>query len=300
MNVLITGGTGFVGSRLAQAMLDQGWHVTLTGRSQSDRPEKDRLTRLVCDTTENGPWQDAVATSDVIVNLAGKNIFTPWNPRTKHEIRESRILTTRNLVDAMPEKTGIVFLSTSASGYYGDRGEELLSEESVRGQGFLADLCRDWEAEALKAEEKGARVVCMRFSMILGSGGGALDKMLTPFKLCMGGNLGRGNQWMSWMHLEDLVSAVLFLIEENKAQGPVNFCAPFAVRNRDFTKHLAAVLGRPAFFHVPSFLIRGLMGELGAVLLGSQRMSSSTLENLGFTFGWPEVEQALGQILGRG
>lgn len=299
MNVLITGGTGFVGSRLTEVMLDKGWHVTITGRSRSVHSGKERFEHLVCDTTQKGPWQERVPGADVIVNLAGKNIFTPWNPQKKKELRDSRILTTRNLVEAMSGNTDTVFLSTSAAGFYGDRGEETLTENSTLGQGFLAELCRDWEGEALKARDKGSRVICMRFSMILGRDGGALSKMLTPFRFGLGGNLGRGDQWMSWMHLEDLVSAVFHLIGEPNACGPVNFCAPFAVRNREFTAALASALGRPAFFHIPSFLIRGLMGELGAVLLGSQRMAAPALENLGFTFGWPEIQGALEQIVGR-
>lgn len=293
MNVLITGGTGFVGSYLCERMLDKGWNVTITGRSKSVHTGKERFDHLVCDTTVEGQWQDSVASSDVIINLAGKNIFTPWNPKKKMEIRESRLLTTRNLVNAIPKNSSTVFLSTSASGFYGNRGDEILNEGSAMGRGFLAELCRDWENEANEAGKKGARVVCMRFSMILGKGGGALSKMLTPFKLCLGGNIGRGEQWMSWMHLADLASAVLFLIEQDKAEGPMNFCAPFSVRNRDFTKALARVLGRPAFFHVPPFLLKSIMGELGEVILGSQRMTASALENLGFTFAYPEISQAV-------
>jgi hypothetical protein len=297
MKVLITGGTGFVGSYLCEQLLDRGWHVTITGRSTSVHSGKDRFDHLVCDTTVEGSWQDRVASSDVIINLAGKNIFTPWNPQKKKEIRDSRILTTRNLVRAIPENSGTVFLSTSASGFYGSRGGEILDEDASMGRGFLAELCRDWENEAKEAEKKGARVVCMRFGMILGKSGGALSKMLLPFKLCLGGNLGHGDQWMSWMHLDDLASAVLFLIEQDKAKGPVNFCSPFAVRNRDFTKTLAVALGRPAFFHIPAFLLKALMGELGEVILGSQRMTASGLENLGFKFDYPEISQALDNIV---
>lgn len=297
MNVLITGGTGFVGSYLCERMLERGWNVTITGRSKSIHSGKERFNHLVCDTTIEGSWQDSVAHSDVIINLAGKNIFTPWNQQKKKDIRESRLLTTRNLVNAIPKNASTVFLSTSASGFYGNRGGEILSEDSSMGRGFLADLCRDWENEAKEAEKKGARVVCMRFGMILGKGGGALDKMLLPFKLCLGGNLGHGDQWMSWMHLTDLASAVFFLIEQDNAKGPVNFCSPFAVRNRDFTKTLAIALGRPAFLHIPAFLLKVLMGELGEVILGSQRMTSDGLDNLGFKFAYPEISQAIGNLV---
>lgn len=298
MNVLITGGTGFVGSYLAGRMLDMGWNVTITGRSTSVHSGRDRFEHLNCDTTVEGPWQESVAKADVIVNLAGKNIFTAWKDHVKQEIRESRILTTRNLVNAISPNSRTVFLSTSAAGFYGDQGDEILREDSSMGRGFLAELCRDWEREAREAEKKGARVVIMRFSMILGRNGGALDKMLTPFRLCLGGKLGSGGQWMSWMHLDDLVSAVLFLAGHDSAEGPVNFCAPFAVRNRDFTRALASALGRPALFQVPSFLLKGIMGELGGVLLSSQRMFPGGLENLGFGFAYPEIGKALENLVG--
>ncbi len=298
MNVLITGGTGFVGSCLTGRMLDMGWNVTITGRSKSLHAGRKGFEHLICDTAEEGAWQDSVAKADAIVNLAGKNIFTPWKDAVKKEIRESRIRTTRNLVNALGSGSKAVFLSTSAAGFYGSRGDEVLTESSPMGQGFLADLCRDWEKEAREAETKGARVVCMRFSMVLGKNGGALEKMLLPFKLCLGGKLGSGEQWMSWMHLEDLASAVLFLIGNDRAEGPLNFCSPSAVKNRDFTRALAAALGRPAFFQVPSLVLKTVMGELGDVVLGSQRMAAGGLENLGFKFSYPDISRALESIVG--
>jgi uncharacterized protein (TIGR01777 family) len=297
MNVLITGGTGFVGNRLAEKMLDNGWNVTITGRSRSGFEGRERFEHIVCDTTVEGPWQERVACSDVIVNLAGRNIFTLWNEQKKKDIRDSRLLTTRNIVNALPSRSNTVLLSTSASGYYGDGGETLLNEESPLGSGFLADLCKDWENEAMKAERKGVRVVCMRFSMILGKNGGALEKMITPFRLCLGGNLGNGEQWMAWMHLDDLVAAVLFLIDHQEVRGPVNFCSPFPVRNNEFTKTLSSILGRPAFFHIPSFVLKTILGELGDVMLGSQRMASKNLEEAGFSFNYPDIAKALDNLV---
>ena len=297
MKVLVTGGTGFVGNYLSGRMLDMGWNVTTTGRTLSVHSGKEGHTHLSCDTTQKGPWQDRVADADVIVNLAGKNIFTPWNPKTKKEIRDSRILTTRNLVDAIPEDSQTVLLSTSASGFYGNRRDELLSEDVPMGNGFLAELCRDWENEAKGAEHKGARVVFMRFGMILGQDGGALEKMITPFRFCLGAKLGSGNQWMSWMHMDDLVSAVFFLINHSQATGPVNFCSPFAVKNSDFTKALASALHRPAFLKAPAFVLKGLMGELGELLLSSQRMTAGELEKLGFAFAYKDLEKALENLL---
>ena len=297
MNVLITGGTGFVGSYLTDRMLDLGWNVTITGRSKSVYEGRKGFDHLICDTAEEGPWQDHVSRADVIVNLAGKNIFTPWKDDVKKEIRESRIKTTRNLVSALDSGSNAVFLSTSAAGFYGSRGDEVLTEASPMGQGFLAELCRDWEKEAREAETRGARVVCMRFSMILGKNGGALEKMLLPFKMCLGGKLGSGEQWMSWMHLEDLAAAVLFLIGNDAAEGPLNFCSPLPLKNKDFTRALGTALGRPAFFQVPSFVLKTVMGELGDVVLGSQRMKADGLEKLGFGFTYPEIKSALENIV---
>lgn len=298
MNVLITGGTGFVGSHLAGAMLDAGWDVTITGRSQNSIHQgKKGFTQIVCDTTGKGDWQTVVSGMDVIVNLAGRNIFTLWNDDKKRDIEQSRVLTTARLVEGMQGSKVKVFLSTSASGFYGDGGNEVLTETSSKGGGFLADVCEAWENEALKAEALGIRTLLLRFGMILGKDGGAFKMMKTPFKLGLGGNLGNGDQWVSWMHIRDLVDAVQFLIDHEDARGIVNFGSPHAVRNRDFTRAVAGALGRPAFFHVPGFMLRLVMGELGGVLLGSQRMAAGELERLGFSFTYPDIQSALEDLV---
>lgn len=298
MKTLILGGTGFVGSHLAGTLLDMGWDVTITGRSpNSIHSGKKGFRQIVCDTTVKGEWQSEVSRMDVVVNLAGKNIFTLWNENKKQVIYDSRILTTVNVVEAMENGKVKVFLSTSASGFYGNRYNEILMEESSKGEGFLADVCVDWENEAKKAEAFGVRTVLMRFGMILGKDGGAFKMMKTPYKLCLGGNLGNGEHWMSWMHIDDLVAAIVFLIEHQDAKGVVNFGAPHAVRNKDFTKAIAKALGRPAFFHVPGCILRLVMGELGGVLLGSQRMSSGELERLGFSFTYPDIDTAMADLV---
>lgn len=298
MKALITGGTGFVGTHLTGAMLEKGWEVTITGRSTNSLHNgRKGFRQIVCDTAVKGEWQSEVANMDVVINLAGKNIFTLWNDEKKQTIHDSRVLTTQNLVEAMDGDKVRVFLSTSASGFYGNRGNEILPEEASKGDGFLADVCEDWEREAKKAEDKGIRTVLMRFGMILGKDGGAFKLMKTPYKLGLGGNLGNGEHWMSWMHIDDLVAAVLFLIDHEEARGVVNFGAPHAVRNRDFNRAVAHAMGRPAFFHVPGFMIRLIMGELGSVLLGSQRMTAGALERLGFTFTYPDIDSAVADLV---
>lgn len=298
MKAMITGGTGFVGTHLTGALLDSGWNVTTTGRSENSiYSGKKGFTHLVCDTTLKGEWQSEVSRMDVIINLAGKNIFTLWNEEKKKNILESRVLTTQNLVEGMKGGAVKVFLSTSASGYYGDRGNEILTESTSKGAGFLSDVCQAWETEALKAQQFDVRTLLMRFGMILGKDGGAFKMMKTPFKLGLGGNLGSGQHWMAWMHIHDLVRAVLFLINHDKAAGIINFSAPQAVRNKTFTKAIAQALSRPAFFHTPGFILRLIMGELGDVLLGSQRMATGELERLGFKFTHADIDSALGDLV---
>ncbi|MBU1169175.1 MAG: TIGR01777 family oxidoreductase [Proteobacteria bacterium] len=299
MKALITGGTGFVGSCLTGRLLDLGWDVTITGRSsKSSYAGRKGFSQIVCDTTIKGDWQTRVADMDVVINLAGKNIFTRWNAGNKLEIKESRFLTTINLVEAMSKGNVRVFLSTSASGFYGDRKDDILTEKSSKGDGFLSDVCMVWENQALKAEANGIRTVLMRFGMILGKEGGALKMMVTPFKLGLGGKLGAGDHWMSWMHIDDLVSAILLLIKHEGARGPINFCSPYAIRNNDFTRAMAHALGRPAFFTIPSWALKGVMGELADALLSSQRMVAGELNSLGHHFSYPEIDMALTHLLG--
>jgi uncharacterized protein len=298
MNVLISGGTGFVGTHVVSRLLDLGWSVTITGRSvKTEFADRKNFRQIVCDTTVKGEWQEQVSQMDVVINLAGKNIFTFWNAGKKLEIEQSRFLTTSNLVEAMRGSSVKVFLSTSASGFYGNRHDEILTEESSKGEGFLSDVCERWEKEALAAEAANIRTVMMRFGMILGNDGGALKMMLTPFRFGLGGNLGSGTQWMSWMHIDDLVKAMLFLIQCEEARGAVNFCSPYAVRNRDFTRAMGHALKRPAFFHVPGFILRTVMGELGETLLASQRMAAAELNRMGFEFAYPDIHTALEHLV---
>jgi uncharacterized protein len=298
MKIFISGGTGFVGTTLVRYLLDIGHSVIATGSSSThESVDHENFLFISADTTKKGPWQDSLNNIDALINLAGRTIFNRWSERYKKEIYNSRILTTRNLVEAIPDNKEVVLCSTSAVGYYGDRGEKILKEDAVSGNDFLATVSMEWEKEAFLAEEKGARVAIMRFGVVLGKNGGALAKMIPAFKSFAGGPVGSGDQWFPWIHMHDLISAVVFIIENQGMKGPVNFCAPNPVRNRDFAKALGKVLGRPSFIRTPSFMIRTLMGEMGTALLGSQRVVPDKLLKNGFEFQYPDVEKALRNLV---
>ena len=298
MKIFMTGGTGFVGTHLGKAYLKNGWQMTATGTSSTHALSgTENFTYVNADTTQKGTWQDAVRGADAIVNLAGRNIFNFWTEDYKKQIYNSRVLTTRNLVESLDSGKQVTLLSASAVGYYGSRGEDLLTEASEPGDDFLAGVSRDWEAEALKAGEKGARVALMRFGIVLGRGGGALAKMMPAFKFFVGGPLGSGMHWFPWMHMDDLKAAALFLLQAPEAQGAFNFCAPQAVRYKTFARILGQQLGRPSFMKTPAFVLKLLAGEMGATMLSSQRAVPAKLEKAGFSFQYPELDMALKEIV---
>ena len=300
MKFFITGGTGFVGKHLCASLLNQGHRVTAVGlRARQDFFQDDNFQYISADTREDGAWQEAVSGADAVVNLAGKTIFKRWTKSYKELIYESRISTTRNLVDALPQKEGLSFISTSAVGYYGNRGDEVLSEDSTAGEGFLARVGIDWEAEAERATHKGVRVVTARFGIVLGKDGGAMSKMLPAFRSFVGGPLGDGMQWFPWIHMDDVVSAIMFAVSDKNIRGPVNFCSPNPVRNRDLAGTLGRVLKRPSFMPAPGFMIRLVMGELGGVLLSSQRAMPARLLEKGYNFRYPDLGEALRQIISK-
>lgn len=294
MNVLITGGLGFVGRYLSRLLLEKGHHVTALGLRPQPRliPHPD-FSYLSADTTRPGAWQETLCDMDAVVNLAGKNIFRPWTARAKAEIYDSRILTTRNVAAALPQDRPTTLVSASAVGYYGDRGDEILTEASTAGDDFLARVGRDWEAEALAAAEGGHRVVAARIGIVLGSDGGALEKMIPAFRSFLGGPLGDGSQWFPWIHIDDLTAALAFVLENASVAGPVNCTAPNPVRNREFARELARLLNRPALMPAPGFMIRMVLGELGQALLSSQRVVPEKLLEAGFAFRFPAVREAL-------
>ncbi len=302
MKAFLTGGSGFVGTALTRLLVEQGHEVTILSRSgkrESDLPAQVSVTKG--DPTEPGAWQDVCADHDLLINLAGASIFSRWTDSYKELMILSRILTTRHLVDSIPRgrDSRTTLVSTSAVGYYGFTGDEELDEDAPPGSDFLARLAQAWETEALKAREKGARVVLTRFGVVLGSGGGALAQMTLPFRLFVGGPLGNGKQWFSWIHLEDLCRAVLFVAENTRIEGPVNFTSPGPVRNAELARSIGKVLRRPAFMPAPAFVIRLVLGEFGSVILKGQRVIPRALQSNGFAFTFPGLEQALTDLLRR-
>lgn len=299
MKVFMTGGTGFVGTYLSQMLVKQGHTVcVLTQALTGGELKIPGLSYLVGDPNARGKWQDTVKDYEIIINLAGASIFSRWTNERKKILLESRINTTRHLVEALPaDASRITFFSTSAVGYYGFHEDEELTESSPAGGDFLARLAADWEAEALRAGAKDARVVITRFGIVLGPDGGALGQMIPLFKFFLGGPLGSGRQWFSWVHLQDLAAAFLFLLQHSEISGAVNVCSPKPVRNRELGNAIGRVLHRPSFLPAPGFMIELILGEFGSVLLKGQRVIPRRLLDAGFRFSYPEIEEALRSII---
>jgi uncharacterized protein len=301
MRVFITGGTGFVGKYLCGNLAKAGHEVTVLSRSKSRKSEDSTLVRLVAgDPMASGAWQQEVAGHEVVINLAGSSIFTRWTDEAKRMLVESRVLTTRNVVDALSgSQPAPLLISCSAVGYYGGHGDDrVLDEDSPPGEDFLARLGTAWEAEARRAEEFGARVVLTRFGIVLGRGGGALSQMASAFKYALGSPLGSGRQWFSWIHWEDLLRIMLFVIEKPSLVGPINCTAPNPVRNRELTQTLAKALHRWAFLPaVPGFAMKLALGEFADVLLKGQRVVPRRLLDEGFQFQYPNLREALENLL---
>jgi uncharacterized protein (TIGR01777 family) len=300
MKILITGGTGFVGKQLTSRFIQEGNEVTILTRSLKEWGQLPKgISYLQGDPTQKGPWQEAIPSHDVIINLAGASIFSKWSEEYKKLIRDSRVFTTRNIIEGIPSKfeKEISLFSTSAVGYYGFHGDEELDEESPPGNDFLARLAIEWEAEALKAKEKGTRVVITRFGIVLGEKGGALGQMIPLFKKFIGGPIGSGQQWFSWVHIKDLAEAFAFLIKHPEISGPVNVCSPNPVKNKDLAKALGRALHRPSFMPAPAFMIKLVLGEFGSVILEGQRVLPRRLLKKGFTFQYPDIDKALRSII---
>jgi len=298
---MVTGSSGLVGTALTGTLASAGHTVCRLGRPQSAAGEGPKEGFAVAWNPETGELGGAGVGADAVVNLAGASIASGrWTAERKALLRSSRIDTTRALVNALAKMNArpSVLVSASAIGIYGDRGEETLTEESKPGTDFLAGLAREWEAEALTAEALGIRVVLARFGIILAREGGALPKMKLPFKLGVGGHLGSGKQWMSWVTLEDVVEILRFAIENASSKGAINIVSPQPLQNAEFTKVLAKAMRRPALFPAPAFALRLALGEMAdALLLSSQRVTPEKLEQLGYAFRYPAVSSALSAVL---
>jgi len=284
VNITVTGATGFIGRHLVESLA-------------RDRHSVRALSRAAWDVLAGEPPAESLTGTDAVVHLAGSPVSQRWTPWAKKDIRASRVKGTHHLITALStlKQRPMVLVCASAIGIYGDRGDEILTEESQVGTGFLADVCREWEREADLAESLGVRVVKLRFGIALGRKGGALEKMLPPFRAFLGGRLGSGNQWMSWIHIDDIVGLIRCALG-NPLNGVVNATAPNPVRNTEFTQVLAAVLHRPAIFPVPSAALQVLFGDMASVLLGSQRVLPKAAEAAGYSFAFPELGAALADL----
>jgi uncharacterized protein (TIGR01777 family) len=297
VRIAITGASGLIGRRLLKDLAAAGHSLHVLSRhAGTNLPPGVRLS--VWDSTRGEPPADALRDVDAVVHLAGEPVAQRWTAHARQVIRESRVTGTRNLVEALarlPRKPEVL-VCASAVGYYGDRGDEILNESSSPGTDYLARLCVDWEKEAQAAEASGIRVVRVRTGLVLDARGGALPRMLPPFRLGLGGKLGSGRHWMSWIHLEDLAALFQFALA-NPISGPVNGVAPNPVVNAGFTRALAAAVHRPAIFPVPAFALRLLFGEMSGILLASQRALPQAAERAGFRFRYPELAPALADVL---
>jgi uncharacterized protein len=293
VKVLISGSSGLVGTASIPALQSAGHQVVRLLRQAPGGSHADAAWN-----PESGEIElSKLERIDAVVHLAGAPIADKrWTPARKQLLRSSRVEATRNLVASLSrlKQKPSVFISASAVGYYGDRGDELLTESSPPGSGFISDLARDWEAEALTAGQLGMRVVLLRIGVVLSGKGGALARMLPPFRLGVGGRLSSGKMWMSWVALVDVVSIIGEAIERRDWQGPINVASPNPVMNEDFTQALARLLRRPAIFPVPPFALRLLFGELAdSLLLGSARQVPEKLNAYQYKFRFPELEPAL-------
>lgn len=299
LKILISGSHGFIGSALIRLLTNDGHEVIRLVR------RKPTPGAAEIEWQPNKGFIDAQSLEglDAVVHLAGESIASGrWTAEKKRAILESRVQGTTLIAGALAKlsRPPAVFLSASGIGYYGNRGDELLNETSTPGNDFLAHVCREWEQATTPAAEQGIRTVLTRFGIILDADGGALAKMLTPFRMGIGGRIGNGRQWMSWMALDDTVGAIRFLLRDKFVNGPVNFVAPHPVTNAEFTKTLGHVLSRPTLFPVPAFAVRLAFGELAdAALLSGQRVEPAVLQSRGFGFTLPRLEFALRKILHR-
>jgi len=294
MKVLITGASGLIGTQLQKSFVEKGYEMRLATRGELRHPNQIHWN------TETGFAKkdlERVENFDAIIHLAGENVSgLRWTDDKKKSIRDSRVNGTHNVVEniAKLKNKPRVFISGSAIGFYGDRNDDVMTESSKPGDTFLSDVCKAWETESMRAENLGVRTVLLRTGIVLSKDGGALAAMLTPFKFGVGGVVGSGKQWMSWISLEDVVGIVNFALENDNLRGPVNVVSPNPVTNEEFTKTLGEVLYRPSFLPLPEFAVNLVFGEMGdALLIDSTRVAPKRLEEAGFEFRFPHLKMAL-------
>jgi len=292
MDILLSGSTGMVGSALLPVLRKDGHEVIRLSRTKRNMPEKE-----VTYDIQEGSLEEGALDVDAVIHLAGENIVSGrWSESTKRAIRDSRVKSTELLADRVcdMESPPQTFICASAIGYYGDTGDTAVDEEGPPGDGFLADVCKEWEAATEPMKAKGIRVINLRVGVVISETGGALAKMLKPFKFGLGGVLGSGDQYMSWVSLEDIVGILHFALTNERLEGPVNAVAPHPVTNKEFTKTLGRVLNRPTLMGVPAAVLKAVMGEMAEeMLLVSSRVTPAKLREANYKFAYPDLEEAL-------
>ena len=302
MRVVLVGGSGFIGKKLIDRLLQAHCELTVLSRTPNKVKNSFRAVHAeLWDTKTNNALHDVLDGADAVINLTGESIASKrWTRMQKQRILSSRMESTQALIGAMKQmkRKPAVLLNASAVGYYGHVPEGEVTETRAKGNGFLADVCAVWEAEALKAQDFGIRVVLLRTGIVINKTGGALQKLLLPFRLFLGGPLGSGAQWFPWIHLQDEVSGILFAMENEHMSGPVNLAAPESVRMSEFCKVLGGILHRPSWIRVPSRALHLVLGEMaGPLLLEGQNMIPQKLIASGFKFQFPKLEDALKDLL---
>ena len=309
MRIVIAGGTGFLGSPLAETYAEDGHDVRVLTRSLPPGESRHESGTGVPGITrvgwradgQSGPWAACVAGADAVINLAGASLGDKrWKPQRKAELRDSRLLATRSLATAIREAAvpPRVFVTGSAVGYYGTSGAEPRTEASPPGRDFLANLCEDWEAEALKAAREGMRLAPIRTGIVIERSGGALAQMMLPFRFFAGGPMGSGRQYMSWIHRLDWIEMVRWIVQTPAADGPFNLTAPHPVTNRQFAKALGRAMKRPALLPAPAFALKAAVGEFAEFLVTGQRVLPAHAQSLGYHFRYPEIDIAFRGIFG--
>jgi len=302
MTVVVAGGTGFIGSAVVTRLVEAGRRVVVLSRN----PERFRnglhpsLQFTPWDGRTMGPWTSSVEGAEAVINLVGEPIAVKrWTDAQKRRISSSRLDATRAIVEAIRHASAkpSVLVNASAVGFYGDTGDDLVDEDRPKGSGFLADLCERWEHEAKKVETLGLRSVLLRFGVVLGENGGALQKLLPPFKWFIGGPIGTGKQWLPWIHREDVLRVILFALEQPAVSGPVNVVAPDPVTMREFCDALGRALNRPSWLPIPGFALRIAFAEIADMLLTGQRLVPSVLHRAGYSFRYPNLLTALESLV---
>jgi hypothetical protein len=297
VKIAISGASGLIGRRLLKNLPAAGHSMHVLSRhAGTNLPPGVKLSTW--DPMKGQPPEESLRDAGAVIHLAGEPVAQRWNADSKRRIRESRVMGTRHLVQGIEKLRNRpeAMICASAIGYYGSRGDEILNESSAPGSDYLAEVCQQWEAEAQAAETLGVRVVRVRIGVVLDARGGALQRMLPPFRMGVGGKLGSGKQWMSWIHLEDLAAMFQFAMD-HPMRGVFNGVAPYPVNNSEFTRTLGQALHRPAIFPVPAFALKALFGEMSGILLGSQRVTPTAAEAAGFRFRFPQLAPALGDLL---